>query len=122
MKKALLVLGLLVMAGCSAEDWERGWDPDGLTVAERIMVEAKERNRIEDRKTSLKDGRVYIGMTQRELARLWERPHDSWIDRSTSRYGIAEWWSFDYSCEPTRFAGYYNFHFENGILTYWSEN
>ena len=107
MKKALLVLGLLVMAGCSAEDWERGWDPDGLTVAERIMVEAKERNRIEDRKTSLKDGRVYIGMTQRELA---------------SRYGIAEWWSFDYSCEPTRFAGYYNFHFENGILTYWSEN
>lgn len=111
MKKALLVLGLLVMFGC-----EPYWETEmGKRELERRAHE-------KERLPMLRDGMIHIGMTDDEFARLWERPHDSWIDRSTSRYGIAEWWSFDYSCEPTRFAGYYNFHFENGILTYWSEN
>jgi hypothetical protein len=120
MKELLLVLLLLTVAGC--EDWERINSPDGKTQIERT----KESTRIENLKSSLKDGRVHVGMTTREFSNLWGTPPDQWIDRSTSAYGTTEWWKFDDSCKPCGYGRYdnpkYHFCFENGILTYWSEN
>ena len=106
--KKLLVLSLLIMVGC--ETYVSEWDLTG--AAHR-----------EERLPMLRDGRIHIGMTANRLAELWDRPRQ--IDRSTHRYGTTEWWWFDRNCEPT-YSGYRHsiaaFCFENGILTYWSEN
>ena len=117
MKKLLLILLLLVVAGCaSQEEMERRFNDDGRTNAERSEITA-------NRKAMLVDGRIRIGMTAREFANLWEKPDDSQIDRSTSAYGITEWWRFNWDCRtPTHYRNYYHFCFENGILDYWSEN
>lgn len=113
MKKLLLTLLLLAVVGCS--QW-----------AEMEAKAEKERQarikQTDERKAMLKDGRVYIGMTETKFARLWEKPWHRWIDRSTSAYGVTEWWRYDFSCEPTYDRSYYHFCFENGILDYWSEN
>lgn len=127
MRKLLLTLLLLAVIGCTEADWERLNSPDGRTEAERAEVRARAK-RADDLVASLKDGRVHIGMTDTKFARLWGKPQDRYIDRSTSLYGITEWWKFGayygYDCRP--YDGYgtpaYYFCFENGILTYWSEN
>jgi len=116
MKRSLVILLLLIVAGCS--EWA---EMEAKAEEERLArIE-----RTKERRAMLKDGRIRIGMSHREFARLWERPHHTWIDRSTSRYGITEWWWFDYDCEPTRpgsLGSRYAFCFENGILDYWAEN
>lgn len=108
MKKALLVLGLLVMVGCEPYVSE-------TELADKACKQ--------ERLPMLQDGRIHIGMTQREFARLWERPPEINIDRSMSRYGTTEWWKFDRNCRACSYHyAHYHFCFENGILDYWSEN
>lgn len=115
MKRLLLISLLLATIGCS--EW-----------AEMEAKAEKERlariERTKERRIMLKDGRIHIGMTDDEFAKLWERPWDGWIDRSTSRYGVTEWWRFNYDCEPSSPFSFskYHFCFENGILDFWSEN
>ncbi len=122
MKKLLLILLLLTVIGCSAEDFNELFLPYEETRAGKEWLAGIERT--EERKAMLRDGRIHIGMTDNEFARLWERPWDGWIDRSISSGGVEEWWKFNYSCEPAspRVIPTYYFCFENGILTYWSEN
>ena len=78
----------------------------------------------DERELMLTDGRIYIGMSDVKFAKLWEYPGDVWIDRSTSQYGVTEWWKYDLFCEPASPVNRakYHFCFEDGILTYWSEN
>lgn len=127
MKKLLLTLLLLAVIGCSAEDWknwERMTSPDGLTGAEREAAHKAKWQRAEDCKAMLTDGRVYIGMTDYQFAALWGIPSEHQIDRSAHLGGVTEWWTYDSACRPTwsdKFPTYY-FCFDNGILTYWSEN
>ena len=123
--KTLLALLLLVVAGC--------YSPEEIDKMERgnnrfyhgVDVNDAEWNTIvKDRKAMLTDGRIHIGMTDDEFARLWGRAYSKYyqIDRSTSAYGVTEWWKYDYHCEPTNYDVDYYFCFENGILDHWSEN
>lgn len=106
--KRMLILSLLVISGCApyASEWKSG----------------REVHR-EERLPMLKDGRVHIGMSQYEFTRLWDRPPEINIDRWTDSLGISETWKFDWSCEVSSWHyARYIFHFDNRILTFWSEN
>lgn len=111
MRKLLLVLLLLGTVGCETTPYY--WETEAYKEA------------VEDKETMLTDGRIHIGITDNKFAGLWQKPHDEMIDRSHHLGGITEWWTFDYNCEPCHFrsdSAEYYFCFENGILTYWSEN
>lgn len=114
MKKLLLPLLLLTVAGCS--EWA-----EMEAKAEQERLAAIER--ANQKRAMLTNGKIYIGMTDDKFARLWGKPPDRWIEHSTSRYGVTEWWWFNWDCEPStlRFSSY-GFCFVNGILDYWSEN
>jgi len=112
MKRLLLILLLFVMAGCDSEMFKPYWETEAYKQ-ERLVVK--------DRQAMLTDGRIYIGMTDGKFTRLWGR--DIYPDRSTSIYGVAEIWKFGWGCRSTSWIrAHYVFHFDNGILTYWSEN
>ena len=107
MKKPLLALLLLNVVGCKTAPYY--WETEAYKEA------------VEDRKAMLTDGRIHIGMTDNEFAKLWGR--DIYPDRTVHPWGTIEWWTYDSDCEPRggRFI-HYSFCFENGILVYWSEN
>ena len=122
MRKLLLTLLLLAVAGCSAEDFNELFLPYKETRAGKAAAARWER--ADERKAMLKDGRIHIGMTDNEFAKLWEKPWGGWIDRSVHASGVTEWWKFNLFCEPSSPRSFptYCFYFENGVLTYWSEN
>jgi len=121
MKKLLLTLLLFAVIGCSAEEIDRMQRRQNLLFYGADVNDAEWGKIIADRRAMLTDGRIYIGMTEYRFARLWGR--DIYPDRSTSAYGVTEWWKFSYSCQPCGWGGaHYIFSFDDGILTYWSEN
>jgi hypothetical protein len=109
-KISLSILLLFAMTGC----------------IEETAVQIQAREQFEIRKASLKDGRVHVGMTERQFLKIWDKPDSESIDRSTSTYGVTEWWRYDRYCHPVDSwigtSAHYRFCFENGILDYWSEN
>jgi len=133
--KLLLVSTLLLFCpSCRTAQPPRGptlWDfgpkrkADVVIITSLSCIKSRQRKReehIENMKAMLTDGRIHVGITQRDFARLWGKPHDIVIDRSTGNYGVSEWWAYNSSCYPIWLShSTYAFHFMNGILDYWSE-
>jgi len=107
MKKVLLITYLLLISGCMNGMFE---------TSEEIALRRSRQN-------SLINGKVYIGMTQRDFAKIWPVPYKHLIKRSASSIGISEWWSYDWYCYPTYMSidSQYHFSFDNYILTFWTE-
>lgn len=116
MRRLLLSLLFISTVGCAIVE--------PVETGKQIAAAEDKAAVICDRKATLTDGRVHIGMSRGEFARLWERPNRFQIDLSTSPFNITEWWLFNMNCEPCgKYSSvHYAFRFENGILTYWSEN
>lgn len=115
-KWLLLILTLVAIAGCESPERAAYWEA--------------ERAETENRSAMLTDGRIYIGMTDKEFSRLWERAVSP--QRTNSAQGYTEVWLFAVDCRPTIrmdnpnrphvYRAWYRFTFTNGILVSWSSN